>query len=311
MRSKKASIVSVGVMAIAALLVEFLPIRTQGFTASLPRRRRITTSLNRRQHPGSDNLLLELGMAPLSSEEIFARAQQLKKDREEEAAPPPMLFDEDMLADMQAALLLLEERVQGGPGSLSVLQVDQLEAQLSKIMKEMKENEHLKPEKPAPTTAAAPSAAAAVSSQAPQQPATTTTTTTTANPTSSTTTAANNADTLSAAPRVIDIDTPSDEGATYSGRGGMGQAADTVNTYVIPGMDEMGPEEYRAALQQSVIDRQAKRKGSGVTGNRSSWDYLNSLTGETGVLKKEDKEEGEASPEKKFTPWSKKKEDDK
>jgi len=304
MRSKKASMISVVVMAIAALLVEFLPIRTQGFTASLPRRRR-TTSINRRQHdPGTDNLLLKLGMAPLSSEEIFARAQQLKKDREEEAAPPPMLFDEDMLADMQAALLLLEERVQGGPGSLSVLQVDQLEAQLSKIMKEMKENEHLKPEKPAPTTAAP--AVAAAASQAPQQPATTTTAST-----SSSTTAANNVDTLSAAPRVIDIDTPSDEGATYSGRGGMGQAADTVNTYVIPGMDEMGPEEYRAALQQSVIDRQAKRKGSGVTGNRSSWDYLNSLTGETGVLKKQDKEEGEAPPEKKFTPWSKKKEDGK
>ena len=235
-------------------------------------------------------------MAPLSNEEIFARAQQTQKQREldaqELAAAPPMLFDEDMLVDMQAALLLLEERVTGGPGALSMQQVDQLAAQLHKIRTEMKENEHQRPTKPIPTTIAAPPVAPVglpppPSSVPPSRPV------------------AN----VDSAPRVIDIDTPSEEGEAYNGRGGMGQAADTVNTYIIPGMDEMTAEEYRDALQASVIARQQKRKGSGVTGNRASWDYLNSLTGETGVLKKEgsdnddDAAEDSAPNKKNFSPF--------
>jgi hypothetical protein len=86
---------------------------------------------------------------------------------------------------------------------------------------------------------------------------------------------------------------PSDgeEGAVYDGTGGMGLAKGTGNTYVIPGMDSMSPEEYRAALQQSISDRQTVRKESGTYGNRATWNYLNNLTGETGVLKKDINEE--------------------
>ena len=78
------------------------------------------------------------------------------------------------------------------------------------------------------------------------------------------------------------------EGPGYSPAGGQGSIPkDTTNTYIIPGMDAMSPEEYQAALQKSIIDRQAKRKETGLYGNRNTWDYLNNLSGDTGVLKKD------------------------
>jgi hypothetical protein len=57
----------------------------------------------------------------------------------------------------------------------------------------------------------------------------------------------------------------------------MGQPRGTVNTYVIPGMDEMTAEEYQQTLQQSIIDRQKRRRASGVVGNLSSSSYLDGL----------------------------------
>jgi uncharacterized protein YaaQ len=75
-----------------------------------------------------------------------------------------------------------------------------------------------------------------------------------------------------------DDDNESEDGAKYSGRGGFGMAAGTRNTYFIPGMDEMSPEEYRDALQKSVSDRQSMRKRRGTVGNMSSQSYLDQLT---------------------------------
>jgi hypothetical protein len=70
-----------------------------------------------------------------------------------------------------------------------------------------------------------------------------------------------------------------DEGPAYDGTGGMGLAKGTANTYNIPGMDEMSPEEYRKALQKSVSDRQTRRRESreGVVGNRAALQYLDQL----------------------------------
>jgi hypothetical protein len=85
------------------------------------------------------------------------------------------------------------------------------------------------------------------------------------------------------------LDKSMDEGPMYDGHGGMGQPRGTVNTYVIEGMDEMSPQEYQKALQESVLERQRQRKNSGmITGNRATWDYLNQLTakGDDGVLSK-------------------------
>lgn len=74
-------------------------------------------------------------------------------------------------------------------------------------------------------------------------------------------------------------DTSLDEGPAYDGSGGMGLAKGTANTYIIPGMDEMSPEEYRKALQKSVSDRQSRRHDNrqGVVGNRAALQYLDTL----------------------------------
>lgn len=65
--------------------------------------------------------------------------------------------------------------------------------------------------------------------------------------------------------------------------GGYGLATGTTNTYVIPGMDDMTPEEYREQLQQTISARQAERRkqavhNSNIIGNRSSSGYLDALS---------------------------------
>ena len=44
----------------------------------------------------------------------------------------------------------------------------------------------------------------------------------------------------------------------------FGLARGTANTYVIPGMDEMTPEEYRTKLQENISARQVSRKTLGT-----------------------------------------------
>jgi hypothetical protein len=62
----------------------------------------------------------------------------------------------------------------------------------------------------------------------------------------------------------------------------------TTNTYIIPNMEQMTPAEYQSELQRTVIEHQKVRRATGVTGNRSSWNYMNTLnSNDTGVLKKE------------------------
>jgi hypothetical protein len=53
----------------------------------------------------------------------------------------------------------------------------------------------------------------------------------------------------------------SEEGSAHDGRGGMGQPRGTASTYMLEGMEEMGHEEYRKALQESVMERQRQRRG--------------------------------------------------
>mmetsp|Transcript_17020 Transcript_17020/g.22045 ORF Transcript_17020/g.22045 Transcript_17020/m.22045 type:complete len:118 (+) Transcript_17020:1-354(+) len=63
-----------------------------------------------------------------------------------------------------------------------------------------------------------------------------------------------------------------------------GLAAGTTNTYIIDGMEEMSPEEYRAKLQETISARQAQRRksslsrNSGIIGNKSSSGYLDGLS---------------------------------
>ena len=82
---------------------------------------------------------------------------------------------------------------------------------------------------------------------------------------------------LPAATGPAEVPHNSEEGSEYDGTGGMGLANGTTNTWVIPGMDEMTGEEYRKALQESVSDRQSRRKAGDIVGNMQSNNYLDSL----------------------------------
>lgn len=197
----------------------------------------------------------------VASQDIIAKAREKIGLPAEEA--PPKLFEDDLLAEMQQALLKLDRRAKEGPLALTMLEVEELNGELSRILNEMKVNHDKKPPRPA-RKEQPESAAPAVQHQAPSGTL------------------------LHADPEAIEslrapsgssqaIDTSEDEGPMYDGRGGMGQPKGTVNTYVIPGMDEMSAEEYRDALQRSVSERQARRRASGIVGNKSSHDYLSSL----------------------------------
>ena len=200
----------------------------------------------------------------LTSEEILARSRQAA------GQPPaqdslPLVFDDDILADMQAALLTLEKRVQEGPGSLEETELDELTAQLDRIVAEMHANPHRRHQKPV-RTAAEPGAPVAAAPQAPPP----------SSPQGAA--AATSAPPQTAAPAPTNAADDQDEGPAYDGTGGMGQPRGTVNTYIIEGMEEMTSEEYRLALQQSIIDRQRARRAQGNVGNRGSLDYLHSLS---------------------------------
>jgi hypothetical protein len=194
----------------------------------------------------------------LTSDEALARARASHGVASDDEEPAPKIFEDELLADMQQALLALELRVKQGPGSLSALEVEELDGQLQRIMNDMRVNQHKKPLKPE-RTAEAPAA--------PQQ--------------------------AGAAPAksqvVTDTNFNDEEGQMYNGEGGMGLSRGTANTYMLEGMDDMSPEEYREKLQQSVIDRQQRRKDTGEYGNRQSWSYISSLTGEIeGPLKRDE-----------------------
>lgn len=57
---------------------------------------------------------------------------------------------------------------------------------------------------------------------------------------------------LSPPPPSNDDDVPSEDSVQF------GLAKGTTNTYAIPGMDEMTPEEYRKKLQETISGRQVR-----------------------------------------------------
>jgi len=165
--------------------------------------------------------------------------------------------------DLQQMLVTLEKRVNEGPGSISVLEVEELEAITGRLVTEMKkiESERVSGLQTVDPIAATQDSPTLVAPELPTAPEVE----------------------ILKSKEIKDLS--NDEGPEWDGTGGMGQPRGTVNTYVIPGMEEMSPEEYQKALQKSIIDRQSERKKGGNYGNRATWDYLNNLSGETGVLK--------------------------
>jgi len=204
---------------------------------------------------------------PLSPKEILE--QQRAKQGLPDPDNHPKLFSDELLHDMKEILLLLEKRVQGGKGSISAAEVDKFVTMSGNVLVEMKQKEY---ERLDDSTPSSPGVSSGI-----------TTTATTAIESSTNTLP------TAAADEIYD---PEVEGPDYSPLGGQGSIPkDTTNTYIIPGMDEMAPEEYRKALQESIIARQDRRRSKGAYGNRNTWDYLNNLSGDTGVLKKKDESE--------------------
>ena len=218
---------------------------------------------------------------PLSPDEI------LKQQREKQGLGGDeeiKIFDDDMLDKMQQILLILEKRAKEGPGSLSASEVDGFVSLTQTVVDEMnahENNNRLKDATPPPASPAVPDPVVATASvtaavqTAPQAPP--------AQAPSKTT--------------QTDLSEDAEEyGPAYDGTGGMGMARGTRNTYVIEGMDEMSPEEYQKALQDSIKQRQQERTTSSrLYGNRATWDYLSSLNAGGGALK--EGEEGDDNNE--------------
>ena len=207
----------------------------------------------------------------VTAQDIIQQARSKSGLPEQES---PQIFDQDILDDMQSALLRMERRIQEGP--LTFSEVDSLEGELQRIVTDMKVNAHRKLSKPSKKVGEA--AQASAPRLDPPSPVMTAD-----SPTYSQATTSPAFDT----PSVSNENSNDEEGPAFDGKGGMGQPRGTVNTYAIPGMDEMTPEEYQKALEQAVIERARQRRYSGQpSGNRATWDYLNHLSGETGILKK-------------------------
>mmetsp|Transcript_32729 Transcript_32729/g.43490 ORF Transcript_32729/g.43490 Transcript_32729/m.43490 type:complete len:275 (-) Transcript_32729:347-1171(-) len=207
----------------------------------------------------------------LTAADVIAKAGKpaaVAGEAEDEAAPK--IFEDGLLDDMQACLLTLEKRVKEGPGSIEVEEISAFEAGMNRILEEML-NPRPPVEEGADPAAKTPSSSMAFESVSLDQ---------------------------SSPPLKKDVPPPppppqassapeepkkevvmEEDGPAYDGKGGMGLSTGTRNTYVIPGMDEMSPEEYREALQKSVSDRQEQRRlaRSGVVGNRAAHSYLDQL----------------------------------
>mmetsp|Transcript_1685 Transcript_1685/g.2955 ORF Transcript_1685/g.2955 Transcript_1685/m.2955 type:complete len:260 (-) Transcript_1685:1204-1983(-) len=217
-------------------------------------------------------------------------------------------FNEALLEDMQACLFKLEKRVKEGPGSLTLLEVDEFTSASSRILQDMKQQSVALPERlgPGARKAAAEAAAARAAeaadmaglgkeeieaqaraaynkvqqgkeiveipstTHAPPPP-----------PPPPTQQQAAPVEDIPVVKTTEVADTSNDEGPAYDGTGGLGLAKETINTYVIDGMDEMSPEEYQEAMRQRIIRTQKHRRVSGGVGNRSSLDYMNFLNGNT------------------------------
>jgi hypothetical protein len=210
---------------------------------------------------------------PLTSQDILARARKAAGIEDPPVEEEEKIFSEALYDDLQEILKTLEKRVSGGPGSLSILEVEEFDHMTNRVLVDMRLTEDYRLNMA--NSAAAPQAVATL----PVAPA----------PVAPTPAAP-----VQASGEKMDT---SEEGEDYDGTGGLGLARGTTNTYVIPGMDEMSPEEYRTALQKSISDRQDIRKESGKYGNRGTWDYMHHLSGETGLLKKDFYEEKEEKEE--------------
>jgi hypothetical protein len=71
-----------------------------------------------------DDIIIVLYSTP-PSDEVIERLRQQQEDRTVmEQEQPPMLFHDGMVRTMSDAYMTLEKRIQGGPGTLSIIEVN-------------------------------------------------------------------------------------------------------------------------------------------------------------------------------------------
>jgi uncharacterized coiled-coil protein SlyX len=241
----------------------------------------------------------------LSAQDILKRARQAAGVPEEEEEPP--LFNDTIMNDFQESLLSLEKRVKNGPSSLEDDEMKDLQMRLTRIVNEMKsfqsnsrsnnggqggqevvEGEILNKNVENASTAVGTSTVT-VQQQQQQVSAVTAKKSIAFNDSNIRAQTGSPPPPSPPSPPQTATSPPAqtssfyehndEEGEAYNGRGGLGLAKGTANTYLIDGMEEMSPEEYRKALQESISGRQAQRRNNGhvTVGNLASNNYLDFL----------------------------------
>jgi len=177
-------------------------------------------------------------------------------------------FDDALLNDMTNSCQTLEKRVRQGPNSLSETDVLELESALKRIIQEMNSVTDNNKKSDATATPLNQNQDKSMLYPKTEQEVLTRSPPPKQQPSSSSETRK----------EAVVLDTSNDDdGIVYEGKGHMGQPRGTVNTYYLPGMEEMNAEEFRSALEKSLIERQAKRRKMGNVGNNAVKDYLENL----------------------------------
>jgi hypothetical protein len=177
----------------------------------------------------------------LASDEMLSKARQApSKKAIEEENERPKLFDESIYADIASAYDKLDKRFKDGPGSLTAVELIDLEVELTRIGDEMKQNQHMRPNRPSLAVLEMPNSVAGAARD-------------------------QNSNTA-----------PENDPEDFDGR--FGVPAGTTNTYAIEGMDEMTAEEYQVAIQEAVSAKQRQRRAASTfVGNQTAQNYLNNL----------------------------------
>ena len=179
----------------------------------------------------------------------------------------PQIFAPAIYDDFQSALLLLEKRISSGPSSLTQLEFQQFEEQTSRIVVEMKEylNDPVgrgeairKGYQQVVVENTADATTTSMTITPPSTPIATTSATTataisTPTPLETSTIINQVQDANNNNNNIVNPEAGTEANEDYTN---FGLARGTTNTYVIPGMEEMSPEEYRSKLQETISARQ-------------------------------------------------------
>jgi hypothetical protein len=183
----------------------------------------------------------------------------------------PKIFSPAIYNDFQSTLLLLEKRINAGPSSLTHSEIQQFEEQTTRIVMEMKDylmdpvgcGEAIRKGYQTQEEEGAVAAASVAPPLQPEQSATAATigppSMTTTSPIVETSSSSTNIN-HRVQDVVVNLENDASSNEANEEYANFGLARGTTNTYVIPGMEEMSPEEYRDKLQETISARQVRKR---------------------------------------------------